>query len=159
MVTAWVMVGRSVSGLIVCTPVPGMLNAIVPPPMLLASVIAWRNEPVPVSLVFMTVKTKGATGLSDCVIPSVKCVVPWRAVAGWLRLSTFANVEASNIDKIGNSATASVIRSAKARMGVFFFIFVLLGLICFLGEFGEWSGLFKKRAEKRQVFCCAIFFV
>jgi hypothetical protein len=105
----------------------------------------------------MTVKTKGAMGLSDCVIPSVKCVVPWRAVAGWLRLSTFANVEASNIDKIGNSATASVIRSAKARMGVFFFIFVLLGLICFLGESGEWSGLFKKRAEKRQVFCLCHF--
>ena len=33
--------------------------------MELASVIAWRKEPVPVSLVFMTVKTKGVAGLCD----------------------------------------------------------------------------------------------
>src|SRR6478752_1956830 len=40
-----------------------MLNVIMPPPMLLASVIAWRNEPVPVSLMFVTVKTKGVVGV------------------------------------------------------------------------------------------------
>src|SRR5215472_8401619 len=43
-----------------------MLKLIVPPPMLLASVIAWRNEPVPLSLVFVTVKTNGAVLLCDC---------------------------------------------------------------------------------------------
>ena len=37
-----------------------MLNWIVPPPMLLASRIACRNEPVPLSFIFVTVKIKGA---------------------------------------------------------------------------------------------------
>jgi hypothetical protein len=46
-----------------------MLKLIVPPPMELASVIAWRSEPVPESLVFVTVKTKGATGLGTLVDP------------------------------------------------------------------------------------------
>jgi hypothetical protein len=35
--------------------------------MLLASRIAWRNEPEPLSFVFVTVKTKGATGLRTTV--------------------------------------------------------------------------------------------
>jgi hypothetical protein len=36
-----------------------MLNAIVPPPPLFASRIAWRNEPVPLSFVFVTVNVIG----------------------------------------------------------------------------------------------------
>src|SRR5262245_37451151 len=40
-----------------------MLKLIVPPPIPLASVIACRNEPVPESFVFVTVKTKGVEGL------------------------------------------------------------------------------------------------
>src|SRR5207302_2824172 len=43
-----------------------MLKLIVPPPMLLASVIAWRNEPVPESFVFVTVKTNGTVVLCNC---------------------------------------------------------------------------------------------
>ena len=35
--------------------------------MLFASRIAWRNEPAPESLVFMTLNTKGATGLRASV--------------------------------------------------------------------------------------------
>ena len=40
-----------------------MLKLIVPPPMLLASRIAWRNEPTPLSLVLVTVKANGVPGL------------------------------------------------------------------------------------------------
>src|SRR6476469_3100217 len=73
MITVWVMVGRIESGLIVWTPLPGMLKLIVPPPMLLASRIACRNEPIPLSFVFMTVKTRGVLGVwtagrDSCVI-------------------------------------------------------------------------------------------
>src|SRR5207249_7948804 len=42
-----------------------MLNVIVPPATL-ASVIALRNEPVPLSLVFVTVKTNGTVVLCNC---------------------------------------------------------------------------------------------
>src|SRR6266404_1890806 len=73
MVTVWVIVGRTVIGLIVCTPPPGMLKLIVPPPILLASRIAWRNDPPPVSLVFMTVKTKGVVGV--CTAGRDSCVI------------------------------------------------------------------------------------
>jgi hypothetical protein len=96
--------------------------------MLLASVIAWRNEPVPVSLVFMTVKTKGVAGL--CTSVGSWATVASGSVAFRTRAErtqrvvryALANVEASKIDEIDNSATASVIRSAKARAEVFFFI-------------------------------------
>jgi hypothetical protein len=40
--------------------------------MLLASVIAWRNEPVPLSLVFVTVKTNGVAGV--CIAGRDSCV-------------------------------------------------------------------------------------
>src|SRR6266567_5446327 len=40
-----------------------MLKLIVPPPILLASRIAGRNDPPPMSLVFMTVNTKGVVGV------------------------------------------------------------------------------------------------
>ena len=50
------MAGSSVAGVIVRTPVPGMLNAIVSAPeWLFASRIAWRNDPGPVSIVLVTV--------------------------------------------------------------------------------------------------------
>ena len=49
--------GSGVAGLIVCTPAPGILKAIVLVPGVLSeSRIAWRNEPAPVSLTLITVK-------------------------------------------------------------------------------------------------------
>ena len=55
--------GSSEVGMIVCTPAPGMLKSIVSAPALaLASRIAWRSEPGPESLVFVTVKVAAATG-------------------------------------------------------------------------------------------------
>src|ERR1043166_210157 len=44
-----------------------MLKLIVPPPIELASRIAWRNEPVPLSFVFVTVKARGVVRLCGVV--------------------------------------------------------------------------------------------
>src|SRR5260370_27329143 len=110
MVTAWVIVGRTVIGLIVWTPAPGMLNAIVPPPMELASRIAWRNEPVPESLVFITVKTKGVAGLctssDSCATVESGFRAPRMRVGRVERrvLSALAKVEATNIEPIDNKS-------------------------------------------------------
>jgi hypothetical protein len=94
-----------------------MLNAIVPPPMELASVIAWRNEPKPASAVFVTEKTKG-----DATVASGSLALPTR-VGRVERVVLNAKLEASMIEQIDNKPTVTVIRSAKARAGVFFFIF------------------------------------
>jgi hypothetical protein len=52
-----VIEGRKDVGLIVFTPPPGMLKVIVSRPGLaFASVMAWRSDPGPLSLVFVTVK-------------------------------------------------------------------------------------------------------
>src|SRR5262245_14177709 len=54
------MSGRAESGWIVCRPPPGMLNAMVSKPALaLASRIACRSEPAPLSAVVETVKVLG----------------------------------------------------------------------------------------------------
>src|SRR5262249_5447200 len=122
------MVGKAESGLMVCTPTPAMLKLIVPPPMLLASVIACRNEPASLSLVLVTVKT-GAAGWRTTVPVSLATVgagsfSPSTCVGRVERIvrKAFAKVEANRIDEIDNSATAKVIRSAKAREEAFFFI-------------------------------------
>ena len=53
--------GSHVVRAMVCTPAPGMLNAIVSAPGLDSeSRIAWRSEPAPASLVFVTVKVAAA---------------------------------------------------------------------------------------------------
>ena len=51
--------------------------------MLLASRIAWRNEPVPVSLVFVTVNTKGATTRFDSAEEGDGGRSPGASVADW----------------------------------------------------------------------------
>src|ERR1043166_259030 len=126
--TGWVIVGRTVSGLIVWTPVPGMLKLMVPPPMEFASVIACRNEPVPLSLVFVTVKTKGVVAL--CISGDSFATVASGSLALRRRVgrvervvrNALPKVEASRIDEIDTTVTARVIRSAKARGEGFFFI-------------------------------------
>src|SRR5262245_46104107 len=56
MMTGEVIVGSAVGTSIVCTPLPAMLKAIVSvPPLALASVIAWRSDPAPLSVVLVTV--------------------------------------------------------------------------------------------------------
>ena len=127
-----------------------MLKLIVPPPMELASVIAWRNEPVPLSLVFVTVKTKGATGL--CTAGSDSCST---VASGSLRFPTrtervdrvvrevLANVETSKSEGIDTSVKTRVTRSAKALADIFVFIFygVELGNGC--------AGLARSSTEKQ----------
>src|SRR5450759_2082893 len=58
------MFGRSVAGVVmVCTPAPGMLNAIVSRPgAALASSNAWRKLPAPKSFVLMTVNVAASAG-------------------------------------------------------------------------------------------------
>ena len=102
-----------------------MSKLIVPPPMLLASRIACRNEPVPLSLVFVTLKTKGVLGLfvpegSRWTLGSDSLVVCMRSVRAGL--NELANIEARKTDPIVINARVSAIRSAKACGEVFFFI-------------------------------------
>jgi hypothetical protein len=126
------MVGKAVSGLIVWTPPPGMLKLIVPPPIELASRIAWRNEPVPLSLVFITVKTKGVLGLfvSDefpVTLASCSLVFRMRSMrTECVALSEVAKIEAKKIEPIDINTRVSAIRRAKACGEVFFFM-VFLG--------------------------------
>src|SRR5215510_4972274 len=106
-----------------------MLNWIVPPPMLFASKIAWRNEPEPLSSVFVTVKTRGDVTLVTRVGDSCATVASGsfalRTRAGRAERAVrnaLPKVEASRIDEINNTAMARVIRSTKAREEAFFFI-------------------------------------
>jgi hypothetical protein len=67
MTTGVVIVGRTVSGLMVLTPVPGMLNWIVLGPGVAAfeATMAARSEPVPVSAVLVTVKVLAIAPLAS----------------------------------------------------------------------------------------------
>ena len=65
MTTGPVMSGSTEVSVIVCTPAPGMLNAIVSgPAAALASSNAWRKLPAPESLVFVTVNAAPRTGVT-----------------------------------------------------------------------------------------------
>src|SRR5712691_1787619 len=64
-VTVSVIVGSAEIGLIVCKPEPGILNVIRSAPELpLASRIACRKEPRPLSLALVTVKVVAASGIT-----------------------------------------------------------------------------------------------
>ena len=56
MTTGWLITGNADNSVIVCTPPPGMSNTIVSRSPLSAfeSMIAWRSEPGPLSLVLVT---------------------------------------------------------------------------------------------------------
>ena len=99
---------------------------IVPPPMLLASRMAWRNEPEPLSLVFVTEKTKGVPGLfvdSPTTVASGSPVFRMRSIrAERVALSELAKIEAKKIEPTDINARVSAIRSAKACGEVFFFM-------------------------------------
>src|SRR6266581_784144 len=103
-----------------------MLKLIVPPPIPLASVIAWRSEPVPLSLVFITVKTRGVAGL--CVAGNSSGTVAAVTLEFVSRVdrvdrvvrNALPRVDASKIDEIVNSATARIMRRAKACGEAFF---------------------------------------
>ena len=76
MMTASVIVGRAVSGVIVCVPVPTMLKLMRSSPRVaLANVIASRNVPAPVSALLVTTNVvptlSGATTVALLVLPSV----------------------------------------------------------------------------------------
>src|SRR4029077_2737196 len=125
--------------------------------------IAWRSEPVPVSLVLVTVKVIAgvgvgvgvgvAVGVAPGASPlstggEVERVVPWPAVAVRRRLNALAKVGASTIEKIDKKAIASVIRSAKARAGLFFFIlFFGGGDLGFIGV--ERAGITPSSTERQ----------
>src|SRR5215469_5771801 len=111
-----------------------MLNWMVPPPMLLASRIAWRNEPVPVSSVFVTVKTEGDVTLFAGVGGAW-----WSMAFGFLASLTreegvnrvvrdaLAKVETSKREEANNKATtASIILNAAARTESFCFLFIFV---------------------------------
>ena len=69
MITGSVICGRPVSGVIVCTPAPGMLKAMVSTPPVglvaaLASTITWRSDPGPLSSVLITVNVASSSRAS-----------------------------------------------------------------------------------------------
>ena len=152
MVAGCAIFGRAESGLIVRTPPPGMLNAIVPPPMLLASVIACRSEPPPLSFVFVTVKTKGVARSRASV--ESRATVAFDSPALRMRagrvervvLNALPTLEAIKTELIDNNATAGVIRSAKARGEAFFFILFFWG-VCARTTF-FYGGASKKFQER-----------
>lgn len=96
--------------------------------MLFASMIAWRNDPVPLSLVFVTLKTKGTRGFGvlfdsgGAVASGSLASLTRLGRVGRVVLNALAKPEASKIEQIDNKAIGSIIRSAKARVGVWFFI-------------------------------------
>src|SRR5262249_20830810 len=146
-----------------------MLNAIVPPPMLFASRIAWRNEPVPESLVFVTVKTNGVAGLFTSGVPSpVERVVPnalatraasppdicalgeLSAIVFRRSRSTLATPEASKIEQADNKATARMIRSAKADGELFCFFFILFFGVEIQGRSPRYSPFLYREASLKS---------
>ena len=79
MVTGWVMVGSTVSGLIVWTPVPGMLNWMMFGPVVPFELrMAWRSEPVPMSLVLVTVNVLAIAPLASKRATQLKRTIPLR---------------------------------------------------------------------------------
>src|SRR5215472_10295077 len=103
-----------------------MAKLIVPPPMLFASRIAWRNEPVPLSFVFVTEKTKGMLGLFDsrATLGSGSLAFRMRSVCvNRVALDEVAKMEAKKIEPIDINARISAIRRANACGEVFFFMF------------------------------------
>ena len=78
---------------------------------------------MPLSLVFVTLKTKG-TRAFDALFDSGGAVASLTGLGrmGRVVLNALAKPEASKIEQIDNKAIGSIIRSAKARVGVWFFI-------------------------------------
>jgi hypothetical protein len=96
--------------------------------MLLASRIAWRNEPVPLSFVFVTVKAKGVFGLfvrpaSPATLGSSSLAFGTRHLrVNRIGFAEVANIEARKTEPMNVNARISAIRSAKACGEVFFFM-------------------------------------
>ena len=103
--------------------------------MLFASRIACRKEPVPLSLVFVTVKTNGAIGLralagSRVTVASGSLMFPMPPMlVNRVDLGEVAKIDARKTELINIKATVNAMRSAKACGGVFFFI-VFFGVKC-----------------------------
>src|SRR3989442_1046307 len=73
MVTGSVMYGSDESGVMVCTPVPEMLNAMRSVPAVpLALVMAQRSEPSPLSLVLVTVNVAAVAANDKASHPTRK---------------------------------------------------------------------------------------
>src|SRR5215471_1013675 len=105
-----------------------MSNVIVPPPMLFASRMAWRNEPEPLSLVLLTVKTKGVLGFfisDDSRAALASSSLAFRMRPGRVSragLNELAKIDARKTEPIVINARVSAIRRAKACGKVFFFM-------------------------------------
>src|SRR4029079_16310377 len=98
MMTGSVIVGSAVAGLMVCTPLPGMLKQSVSNPALaFASRIACRSEPAPLSFVLVTaqVATAGTTVKTTELILTCHC----RPAGSVGRLSV-SNAPAAGPDRI-----------------------------------------------------------
>src|SRR5712691_1452383 len=74
MATEFVMTGRGVSGEMMCGPSPGMANEISLEPLLVASRIAWRNDPGSLSAVLVTTyeAPKTQRGIARCARSDAK---------------------------------------------------------------------------------------
>jgi hypothetical protein len=100
--------------------------------MELASRIAWRNEPEPLSFVLVTLKTRGVLGLfvpHDSLAKGASGTLGLRMPLSRVALSEVANMEARKTEPIDMNARVSAIRSANAWGEVFFFM-VFYGVRC-----------------------------
>lgn len=125
-----------------------MLNAIVTPPMLLASRIAWRNEPVPLSFVFVTVKTKGVSEDSPATVASGSLAFRTRpGRVNRVGLNEMAKIEAGKTEPIPINARIRAIRSAKAS-GEVFFLVAFLEVRCGDEVGGRYSTFFYEKTSQ-----------
>ena len=114
-VTPAVTAGRSVEGAIVCTPVPGMSNVTtLPSPAVLASRIACRSEPAPLSFVLVTGKSDSniappCTAVRVCA--SGRPSHSFSQIENWLRTCrTSLAVLVCDIVEVGSVAGADQVR-------------------------------------------------
>src|SRR5262245_45248488 len=100
-----------------------MLNSIVPPPIPLASLIAWRSEPMPLSSAFITIKAAGVLGLgardASCATAALDS---FRMRDERVPRDALAKVDTTRTEQTNKSVIPTVIRSANAPESIFVFI-------------------------------------
>src|SRR5436190_20592242 len=108
MITGSVIDGRDVVGLMMCTPLPGMLKLIVSVPgVLLAQLMASRSEPAPVSLVFTTAALQAPACTVTLALNSDVLLAPSVAVATILSPTATAAAEVKDTVFVVPASTAT----------------------------------------------------
>src|ERR1043166_8923891 len=88
MITGVVAFGKGLAGAIENGAAPGILKTITSvSPSLLASRMAWRNEPAPLSFVVVTLKVAASSELRPVKSHSVSAIVHRSLMREWIRVA------------------------------------------------------------------------